>query len=67
METQEITNVLRLKGLKNIEEGKAMQKKALDIRDAFLLAEGKNKELFGKLQIQLSRTKDESDKIKWKM
>ncbi len=59
-------NMLHLKGMKNVLEGRRLQKLALEKRDSFLLAEGKNMEILGKLQIDLSQTKEELQKIRRK-
>lgn len=59
-------NMLHLKGMKNVLEGRRLQKLALEKWDSFLLAEGKNMEILGKLQIDLSQTKEELQKIRRK-
>ncbi len=49
-------NILELRGIKNVQKGKLKQKIALIKKDALLFAQGKNDEMEGKIQIELSKS-----------
>ena len=56
-------NTTELKGNWEEQKGKLKQKFASLTDDDLLLAEGKKEEMMGKLQIKLSKTKEELHKI----
>ena len=56
-------NSTEMKGNWNELKGKLKQKYATLTDDDLLLAEGKEDELYGKLQIKLGKSKEELDKI----
>jgi uncharacterized protein YjbJ (UPF0337 family) len=58
-----MTNITELKGNWNEIKGKLKQKFALLTDDDLLLVEGKQDELFGRLQTRLGKTKEEIRKI----
>jgi len=56
-------NITELKGNWNETKGKLKQKFAILTDSDLLLAEGKQDELIGRLQIKLGKTKEEMHKI----
>lgn len=56
-------NITELKGKWEEQKGKLKQKFANLTDDDLLLLEGKEEEMFGKLQIKLGKTKEEIRKI----
>jgi uncharacterized protein YjbJ (UPF0337 family) len=56
-------NITELKGNWNETKGKLKQKFAMLTDDDVLLAEGKQDELIGRLQVKLGKTKEELHKI----
>jgi uncharacterized protein YjbJ (UPF0337 family) len=56
-------NITELKGNWNETKGKLKQKFAMLTDNDLMLAEGKQEELFGRLQIKLGKTKEEIQKI----
>jgi uncharacterized protein YjbJ (UPF0337 family) len=56
-------NLTEIKGNWNETKGKLKQKFALLTDDDVLLAEGKQDELIGRLQLKLGKTKEELHKI----
>jgi uncharacterized protein YjbJ (UPF0337 family) len=56
-------NTTEMKGNWNELKGKLKQKYATLTDDDLLLAEGKEDELYGKLQVKLGKSKEELDKI----
>lgn len=58
-----MTNMTELKGNWNETKGKLKQKFAMLTDDDLLLAEGKQDELYGRLQVKLGKTKEEIQKI----
>jgi uncharacterized protein YjbJ (UPF0337 family) len=56
-------NTTELKGNWNETKGKLKQKFAMLTDDDLLLAEGKEDELLGRLQVKLGKTKEEIHKI----
>jgi uncharacterized protein YjbJ (UPF0337 family) len=61
--TKEMKNLTEIKGNWNEAKGKLKQKIALLTDQDVLLAEGKQDELIGRLQIKLGKTKEELQKI----
>ena len=58
-----MTNLTELKGNWNEIKGKLKQKFAMLTDDDLLLAEGKQDELYGRIQVKLGKTKEEVQKI----
>lgn len=58
-----MNNSMGFKGNWNEAKGKLKQKFAILTDDDLLLIEGKYDELLGRLQVKLSKTKDEMNKI----
>lgn len=58
-----MTNLTELKGNWNETKGKLKQKFAMLTDDDLLLAEGKQDELYGRIQVKLGKTKEEVQKI----
>lgn len=58
-----MTNMTELKGNWNETKGKLKQKFAILTDDDLLLAEGKQDELYGRIQVKLGKTKEEVQKI----
>jgi uncharacterized protein YjbJ (UPF0337 family) len=56
-------NTTQLKGNWNEQKGKLKQKFAILTDNDLLFEEGKQNEMFGKLQIKLGKTKEELQKI----
>jgi uncharacterized protein YjbJ (UPF0337 family) len=56
-------NTTELKGNWNEQKGKLKQKFAVLTDDDLMFEEGKEEEMFGKLQIKLGKSKEELDKI----
>ena len=56
-------NLTELKGNWNETKGKLKQKYAILTDSDLLLAEGKQEELMGRLQVKLGKTKEEMHKI----
>ncbi|MEP7195926.1 MAG: CsbD family protein [Saprospiraceae bacterium] len=56
-------NTTELKGSWEELKGKLKQKFAILTDDDLMFAEGKKEEMMGKLQIKLSKTKEEMEKI----
>ena len=56
-------NTTELKGNWNEQKAKFKQKFAVLTDNDIMLLEGKNEELFGRLQFKLSKTKEELQKI----
>ena len=56
-------NTTELKGNWNEQKGKLKQKFAILTDDDLMFAEGKQEEMFGKLQKKLGKTKEELHKI----
>ncbi len=56
-------NLTEIKGNWNETKGKLKQKFAILTEDDLLLAEGKQDELIGRLQVKLGKTKEEIRKI----
>jgi uncharacterized protein YjbJ (UPF0337 family) len=56
-------NITELKGNWNEAKGKLKQKYAILTDDDLLLEEGKQNELFGRLQAKLGKTKEEIHKL----
>lgn len=56
-------NTTEVKGNWNEQKGKLKQKFAILTDDDLMFAEGKQEELFGKLQIKLGKSKEELLKI----
>ena len=56
-------NLIELKGNWNQTKGKLKQKFAMLTDDDLLLLDGKQEELFGRLQAKLGKTKEELRKI----
>ena len=56
-------NTTEIKGNWNEQKGKLKQKFAILTDDDFMLVEGKNDEMFGKLQVKLGKTKEELHKL----
>jgi uncharacterized protein YjbJ (UPF0337 family) len=56
-------NITEIKGNWNEKKGKLMQKYAILTENDLLLVEGKEEELFGKLQIKLGKSKEELQKL----
>ena len=56
-------NITEIKGNWNEKKGKLMQKYAMLTENDLLLVEGKEEELFGKLQINLGKSKEELQKL----
>lgn len=56
-------NTTQLKGNWNEKKGKLKQKFAILTDNDLLFEEGKQNEMFGKLQIKLGKTKEELQKI----
>ena len=61
--TSNSSTSLKLKGNWNETKGKLKQKFAMLTDNDLMLAEGKQEELFGRLQIKLGKTKEEIQKI----
>ena len=62
LETKKM-NTTEIKGNWNEQKGKLKQKFAILTDDDFMLVEGKNDEMFGKLQVKLGKTKEELHKL----
>jgi len=60
---QTIMNTTELKGNWDQQKGKLKQKFASLTDNDLMFAEGKEEEMFGRLQIKLGKTKDELHKI----
>ncbi len=58
-----MSNLTEFKGIWNEKKGKLKQKFAMLTEDDLLFEEGKEDELFGRLQIKLGKTKDEIRKL----
>jgi uncharacterized protein YjbJ (UPF0337 family) len=58
-----MANTTELKGNWNEQKGKLKQKFATLTDDDLLFAEGKQDEMFGKIQIKLGKTKEEFHKL----
>ena len=56
-------NITEIKGAWHDQKGKLKKKFAILTDDDLLLNEGKQEEMFGKLQIKLGKTKEELQKI----
>ena len=56
-------NTTELKGNWNEQKGKLKQKFAVLTDNDLMFEEGKQEEMFGKLQIKLGKSKEELDKI----
>jgi uncharacterized protein YjbJ (UPF0337 family) len=56
-------NTTEVKGNWNEQKGKLKQQFAILTDDDLLLVEGKQDEMFGKLQIKLGKTKEEIQKL----
>ena len=56
-------NTIGIKGNWNEQKGKLKQKFAILTDNDLMFAEGKQDEMFGKLQIKLGKTKEELQKI----
>jgi uncharacterized protein YjbJ (UPF0337 family) len=56
-------NITELKGNWNEIKGKLKQKFAMLTDSDLLLAEGKEEEMLGRLQVRLGKTKDEINKL----
>lgn len=56
-------NLTELKGSWNETKGKLKQKFSILTESDLLFAEGKQEEMFGKLQVKLGRTKEEMRKL----
>ena len=58
-----MTNIIELKGNWNEQKGRLKQKFAILTDNDLMFADGKRREMLGKLEVKLGKTKEELEKI----